>query len=78
MLCLCRKKDELIYIGDDIRIAVIKIYSNYVSLGIDAPQDCKIWRKEIYDKIKSGEIRNTEIMLELKEKINPENIALWG
>jgi carbon storage regulator len=51
MLVLTRKDDESIMIGKNIRIKVIKSDSGKVKLGIDAPKDIEINRKEIYDQI---------------------------
>lgn len=51
MLVLTRKDDESIMIGKNIRIKVIKSDSGKVKLGIDAPKDIEINRKEVYDQI---------------------------
>ena len=51
MLVLTRKDDESIMIGKNIQIKVIKSDSGKVKLGIDAPKDIEINRKEIYDQI---------------------------
>ncbi len=56
MLVLTRKISESIKIGDDITITVIDINATHVKLGIDAPSVQKIYRKELYDKIKSDNI----------------------
>ncbi|KHE69119.1 carbon storage regulator CsrA, partial [Halobacillus sp. BBL2006] len=48
MLILNRKKDESIKIGDDIEIKVLSIEGNQVRIGIDAPANMEIHRKEIY------------------------------
>ncbi len=56
MLVLTRKISESIKIGDDITITVIDINATHVKLGIDAPSVQKIYRKELYDKIKSENI----------------------
>jgi len=51
MLVLTRKDDESIMIGKNIQIKVIKSDSGKVRLGIDAPKEIEINRKEIYDQI---------------------------
>jgi len=55
MLILTRKVGEKIIIGDDIEITVLDKNFNRVRLGINAPPDIVIHRKEIYDKIKEQE-----------------------
>ncbi len=51
MLVLSRKKDEKIIIGDSISIMVIDIRGDKVRLGIDAPRDVSVHRREVYDAI---------------------------
>jgi len=58
MLILSRKKNEIIRIGDDIKIVVVEIGNGRVRIGIDAPKDISIHRQEVYqtiDKSKKGE-----------------------
>lgn len=50
MLILERKVDEVILIGDDIRIMVIKTGQNKVKLGIDAPKEINVVREELIEK----------------------------
>ena len=56
MLVLSRKRDQKILIGDDIEIRVIEIRGDKVRLGIEAPQDIKVHREEIYDAIKREQV----------------------
>ncbi len=51
MLVLTRKAGEGIAIGDDITIKIIEMKGGGVRIGIDAPQDKKIYRQEVYDRI---------------------------
>jgi carbon storage regulator len=55
MLVLSRKKNESIVIGDDIEITVIEVASNKIRLGIKAPANVSVHRREIYDAIKEKE-----------------------
>ncbi|GIP51602.1 carbon storage regulator CsrA [Paenibacillus vini] len=48
MLVLSRKKGESIIISDDIEIIVLESEGDTVKLGIKAPKDVEIHRKEIY------------------------------
>jgi len=54
MLVLSRKKSEEIVIDDRISIMVVEIRGDKVRLGIDAPADIKIHRKEIWLEIQKG------------------------
>lgn len=51
MLILSRRVSEAIIIGDQISITVLAIKGHQVRLGIDAPKEVSIHRKEIYLKI---------------------------
>lgn len=51
MLVLTRKKNESIIINDNIEITVVDIQGEQVRIGINAPKDVSIYRKEIYLEI---------------------------
>ena len=51
MLALTRKKGESIVISDNIEIVVINIQGEQVRLGIKAPRNISVNRKEIFDQI---------------------------
>ncbi len=53
MLVLSRKIDEVVMIGDDIEVKVIRVNGDAVRLGITAPPEIEIHRKEVYDRIKA-------------------------
>ena len=52
MLVLSRQRDETIMIGDDIELTVVDIRGDKVRLGIKAPANIAVHRKEVYDAIK--------------------------
>jgi len=56
MLVLSRHKDEKIIIGEDIEITVVEVKGDTVKLGISAPGNVKIYRKELYDIIAKANI----------------------
>lgn len=58
MLVLSRHVDEVIRIGDDIRVVLISIRGDKVRIGIDAPADVQVHRQEIYEIIEKE--RNAE------------------
>lgn len=51
MLVLSRQRDESIIIGDDIEIVIVDVRGDKVRLGINAPREISVHRKEIYDAI---------------------------
>jgi carbon storage regulator len=51
MLVLSRKKNESIVINNDITIVVVEIRGDKVRLGIEAPSEVPVHRREVYDKI---------------------------
>lgn len=56
MLVLTRKTGEGIVIGDNVTVKIIEMKSGGVRVGIDAPSDTKIYRQEVYDRIKQENI----------------------
>jgi carbon storage regulator len=48
MLVLTRKTGEAIQIGEDIEISIVSVKGDQVKLGINAPKNVEIHRKEIY------------------------------
>jgi len=56
MLVLSRRKDESIIINDDIVVMVIEIRDGKVRLGIEAPREVSVHRREVYDAIKRAEV----------------------
>ncbi len=52
MLVLTRKKGEGILIGEDIRIEIVEIKGGSVRIGLEAPKGKKIYRQELFDKIR--------------------------
>lgn len=52
MLVLSRQRDETIMIGDDIEITVVDIRGDKIRLGIEAPANVAVHRKEVYEAIR--------------------------
>ncbi len=51
MLVLSRKKNESITIGENIRVMIIDVHGDRVRIGIEAPKDIPVHRKEILEAI---------------------------
>ena len=64
MLALTRKKGESIVINNNIEISVLEIRGDQIKIGIAAPKDVPIYRKEVY----------LQIQEETKEAMNVEGL----
>jgi carbon storage regulator len=51
VLVLTRKSNQSIMIGDDIEISVLSVMGEKVRIGIQAPRDVPVFRKEVYLEI---------------------------
>ena len=58
MLVLTRKLNEVIMIGDDVRIMVVEIRGDKVRLGIEAPKEVPVHRLEVYEVIQNQRKEN--------------------
>jgi carbon storage regulator len=52
MLVLTRKTNQSIMIGDDVEVTVLAVSRDKIRLGITAPKDVPVYRKEVYLSIK--------------------------
>ena len=69
MLALTRKKGEALILNNDIEITILEIKGDQVKIGIQAPKEVAIYRKEIYLQIQkeNAESMNVEGLEELKK-----------
>ena len=56
MLVLTRKSKQSIMIGDDIEVSVLSIAGEKVRIGISAPRDVPVFRKEVYLEIQQEQV----------------------
>ena len=54
MLALSRKKNEALVINNNIEITVLEIKGEQVKLGISAPKEVPVYRKEVYVQIQEA------------------------
>ncbi len=76
MLILTRKKGESIVIGDDIEITVLELEEDQVRIGINAPKNVSVHRKEIYLEIQAENKRAAEIGKDLPKDILKQSINI--
>ncbi len=69
MLALSRKKNEAIIINNNIELTILEIKGDQVKVGISAPKEVPIYRKEVYIQIQESnkEATNAEGIKALKE-----------
>ncbi|MCR5402800.1 MAG: carbon storage regulator CsrA [Butyrivibrio sp.] len=61
MLALSRKKNEAIIINNNIEITVLDIRGDQIKLGISAPKEIPIYRKEVYIQIQNENKQATDL-----------------
>ncbi len=61
VLILTRKSNESIVVGDHVRVVVVEIKGRQVRLGVEAPEDMKIYRGEIFDRIQAENSRASRV-----------------
>lgn len=70
MLVLTRKSNQSIMIGDDIEVSVLAIMGEKVRIGIQAPRDVPVFRREVYLEIQrenAGEGAREEVDAALRD-----------
>jgi carbon storage regulator len=63
MLILTRKRDQSIMIGNDIEIKVVEVRGEQVKLGVTAPRQVAVHRKEVYEAIQEENRQAAKPML---------------
>ena len=51
MLVLSRKPGEALRVGEEVEITVVEVKGDMVRLGIQAPRDVQVWRRELWEAI---------------------------
>jgi carbon storage regulator len=69
MLVLSRQRDESIIIGDNIVITVVDVRGDKVRLGIEAPREVSVHRREIYEAIQRENKQAAQIRLDEARQI---------
>ena len=75
MLVLSRHRDETIMIGDDIELTVVDIRGDKVRIGIKAPSNIPVHRKEVYDAIRLENEGASEFKQNDLKEVRPPRIA---
>lgn len=67
MLILNRKLGETIIIGENIEVKILEVQDGKVKIGIEAPKDISILRKEIYDAVIEENQKSLESQVDILE-----------
>lgn len=54
MLALSRKKNEAIVINNNVEVTILEVKGDQVKVGITAPKEVPIYRKEVYEQIQNA------------------------
>lgn len=73
MLVLSRKKDERIIIDNKIEIVVVEIRGDKVRLGIEAPKEVPVHRKEVHEAIQRDRVAKEKKREEEANKFDADN-----
>lgn len=70
MLALSRKKNEALVINNNVEVTVLDIKGEQVKLGISAPREVPVYRKEVYVQIQdankeAGDVDGMEALKDL-------------
>ena len=60
MLALTRKKGEALMVNNNVEITILEVRGDQVKIGIEAPKDVPIYRKEVYLQIQEANTMATE------------------
>jgi len=61
MLVLSRQRDESIIIGDNIVVTIVDVRGDKVRLGIQAPTEIPVHRREVYEAIQRENLRASQL-----------------
>ena len=69
MLVLSRQRDESIIIGDNIVVTIVDVRGDKVRLGIEAPREVSVHRREVYEAIQRENQQASQIRLDESRQI---------
>lgn len=80
MLVLRRKAGETVLIGNDVELTVLEVEGDRVKLGIQAPQDVEIMRRELLEEVteenkRASSVQPSADLLKQLKKFRKENTS---
>ena len=78
MLVLTRKVGESLIIGDNIKVTIVEAKGSHIRVGINAPDDCRIFREEIYLKVQEqNRLASSWDMADFRKVVNLLSSQDW-
>lgn len=74
MLVLSRQRDESIIIGDNVVITVVDVRGDKVKLGIEAPKEIPVHRREVYEAILRENRQATLLKTDDAQLLGPQSL----
>ena len=74
MLVLSRQRDESIIIGDNVVITVVDVRGDKVKLGIEAPKEIPVHRREVYEAILRENRQATLLKTDDAQRLGPQSM----
>jgi carbon storage regulator len=78
MLVLSRQRDQSIIIGDNIVVTIVDIRGDKVRLGIDAPTEIPVHRREVYEAIQRENLRASQLEPKDTRNLGGQNVTNPG
>jgi len=70
MLVLSRQRDQSIIIGDNIVVTVVDVRGDKVRLGIEAPTEIPVHRREVYEAIQRENLRASRLQTQEVDRLD--------
>ena len=70
MLALSRKPGESVVIGNNIEITILEVKGEQIKVGIKAPKDIAIYRKELFEQIQDANREAAETSVQVMKNLN--------
>lgn len=70
MLALSRKPGESVVIGNNIEITILEVKGEQIKVGIKAPKDIAIYRKELFEQIQDSNREASETSAQVMKNLN--------
>jgi len=75
MLVLTRKPGEQIVIGNNVRLTVVSVGPGRVKIGIEAPDDVRVDRQEIFERIQREHAEHADVLASIARPVHSDDAS---